>query len=69
MKSWLEDARKQSGLSPEDCASAMGCSKNTYDTRENAPGRLNLDEIRALHGRFNRDGRKVMWRALSEFKP
>ena len=69
MKSWLEDARKQSGLSPEDCASALGCSKNTYDSRENAPGRLSIDEVRALHQRFNKDGRKILWSALCEFKP
>lgn len=69
MKSWLEEARKASGLSPEDCASALGCSKNTYDSRENTPGRLNLNEIRVLHRTFNRDGRKILWSALKEFSP
>ena len=69
MKSWLEEARKTSGLSPEDCASALGCSKNTYDSRENAPGRLNLNEIRALHKTFNKDGKKILWSALCEFRP
>ncbi len=69
MKSWLEEARKKSNLSPEDCASALRCSKNTYDSRENTPGKLNLDEIRVLHRTFNRDGRKVLWAALKEFSP
>ena len=69
MKSWLEDARKTSGLSPEDCASAMGCSKNTYDSREKAPGRLNLDEVRALHSVFSKEGKKIVWSALREFRP
>ena len=69
MKSWLEDARKQSKLSPEDCASALGCSKNTYDSRENTPGKLSLDEIRVLHHEFNREGRKILWSALKEFSP
>lgn len=69
MKSWLEEARKESGLTPEDCASALGCSKNTYDSRENTPGRLCLDEIRMLHGRFDKKGREVMWSALAEFRP
>ena len=69
MKSWLEDARKSSGLTPEDCASAIGCSKNTYDSRENAPGKLSLDEVRALYGRFDKAGKKVLWSALCEFRP
>ena len=69
MKSWLEEARKKSCLSPEDCASALGCSKNTYDSRENTPGKLNLDEIRVLHRRFNAEGRKVLWNTLKEFRP
>ena len=69
MKSWLEDARKTSGLSPEDCSSAMGCSRNTYRNREIEPGQLSLDEVRALRGVFNKDSRKILWSALSEFKP
>lgn len=69
MKSWLEEARKTSNLSPEDCASALRCSKNTYDSREKTPGKLSIDEIRALHRTFNKDGRKILWSALKEFSP
>ena len=69
MRSWLEDARKKSGLSPEDCASALRCSRATYCSRENAPGNLSIDEIRLLRNEFNKEGRKVLWTALCEFKP
>ena len=69
MKSWLKDARMKSMLSPEDCASAIGCSRATYLSRENTPGRLSLDEVRVLHRKFNREGRKILWKALDDFRP
>ena len=69
MKSWLEEARKESGLSPEDCASALRCSRNTYISREKTPGCLSLDEIRVLRRTFNEDGRKILWSALKELSP
>ena len=69
MKSWLREAREASGLRPENCASALMCSKNTYDSREDNPGTLKIDEIRILYGLFDKEGRRIMWRTLSEFKP
>lgn len=69
MKSWLEKARDASGLSPEDCASAMKCSRATYMSRENAPGKLNLDEIRCILGILTDRGKEIVWQALCEFKP
>ena len=69
MESWVAKARSESGLTPEDCASAMGCSRVTYLSRENNPGNLTLNEIRALNRIFNSKAKKIMWGALSEFKP
>lgn len=47
----------------------MMCSKNTYDSRENTPGKLSLDEIRILHREFSIEGRRILWQVLNEFKP
>ena len=69
MQSWLTKARKSSALTPEDCASAMGCSRNTYLSRESAPGTLSLNEVRALNSVFNKQGKKILWSAMSEFRP
>ena len=69
MESWVANARYESGLSPEDCASAMGCSRATYLSRENNPGNLTLNEIRVLNNVFNAKSKKILWGALSEFRP
>ena len=69
MNSWVAEARSESGLSPEDCASAMGCSRTTYLSRENNPGNLTLNELRVLNRTFNKEARKIMWGALREFRP
>lgn len=66
MKSWLYDARKASNLSPEDCASALGKSKNTYASRENNPGSLTLNEIRVLGRIFSPAGKKILNCALAD---
>lgn len=69
MDNWVAQARSESGLSPEDCASAMGCSRATYLSRENNPGNLTLNEIRVLNRTFNSNARKILWGALCEFRP
>lgn len=68
MKSWLLKAREASNLTPEDCASAMKCSRNTYLSRENNPGSLSISELNALHGVFNEEGRSILWAALQDFR-
>lgn len=69
MKTWLAMAREKSELSPEDCASALGCSKNTYMSREKCPGNMSVDELRALRSVLNQDGRRILWNALRALKP
>lgn len=68
MKSWLLKAREASNLTPEDCASAMKCSRNTYLSRENNPGTLSIIELNALHGVFNEKARLILWAALQDFR-
>lgn len=68
MKSWLEVARDASNLSPEDCASAMKCSRATYMSREATPGRLSLDEISRIMPVLSKEGRRVVYRALDNLK-
>lgn len=69
MKSWVLEAREASGLTPENCASAMGCSRNTYLSRENNPGTLSLSELNSLHSVLNEEGRLILWGALRDFQP
>ncbi len=69
MKSWVEKARNASELTPENCASAMNCSRTTYLNREKYPGNLSLDEIRQFHGILSPEGKKIVWNALKEFRP
>lgn len=64
MKSWLENAREASEMTPEDCASTLKCSRATYMSRENNPGSLNLVEIGRLRGKFNDRSNKIMKTAL-----
>lgn len=69
MENWVTSARKASGLSPEDCASAMGCSRTTYMSRENNPGNLTISEMRVLKSVYGEKSRKIMWTALRELHP
>lgn len=69
MKSWATKARESSGLSPEDCASAIRKSRATYLNREDNPGKFDVDELRALRGVYKQEGRELLWNALQEFKP
>lgn len=67
MTSWLKDARIASRLTPEQCAVAIGCSRNTYMNRENAPGTLSLNEILSLYSVFNDKSVSIVWNALKDF--
>lgn len=69
MKSWVTKAREESALTPEDCASAIKKSRATYLSREENPGNLDIDELRALRGIYGKKSREFMWVALQEFKP
>lgn len=66
MRSWLEKARRASELSPEDCASALGCSRATYESRENAPGNVTLDELGRLRRTFDDRGLEIMREAVAD---
>ena len=64
METWLEKARKKSGLSPEACASSLLCSRNTYLSREKEPASLSIREFFALYRIMNEDAKKIMWKSL-----
>ena len=65
--SWAKQAREASGLTPEDCASAIGKSRPMYDKRENSPGIITLDELCALFPRYSNEGKKVVQNYLQQF--
>lgn len=69
MQSWLQRARIQSGLTVSECACALCQSENSYLYRENNPGMLTLDEVRALMILFNEESRDMVWSALRDLKP
>ena len=69
MKSWLEEARETSGLSPEDCASTLQCSRNTYLSREKVPASLSIREFFALYRVMCAEAKKIMWQALEGLRP
>ena len=63
---WAERARKESGLSPEECAAAIKCSRPTYLNREKFPGTFTIDEIRKLSTIYSDAAKKIAHEALSE---
>ena len=69
MQSWLQRARIQSGLTVSECACALCQSENSYLCRENNPGMLTLDEVRALMILFNEESRDMVWSALRDLRP
>lgn len=69
MKSWLEEAREVAGMSPEDCASSIQCSRNTYLSREKSPATLSIREFFALYRVVNEEAKKIMWKALEGLRP
>ncbi|MCB7085757.1 hypothetical protein [Gordonibacter urolithinfaciens] len=68
-RTWAEEARELSGLSPEACAVAIGRSRTVYDLREKEPGGLTLDQVAGLWITYNEEGRKALWRYLERFNP
>lgn len=65
MKNWIQKAREASGLSLEDCASALFMSPDAFEEKDKNPGTFTLNELRALHNVFNADARKILRKALS----
>lgn len=68
VKTWAEEARLASNLSPEACAVAIGRSRPVYDLREKEPGGLTLDQIAGLWHAYNSAGKSVLWNYLLQFK-
>ncbi|RXZ54809.1 hypothetical protein ET524_10205 [Senegalimassilia faecalis] len=48
MKSWLEQAREESGLTVSQCAVAIRQPVEVYMQIEKRPGTISLNELRAL---------------------
>ena len=69
MTSWLEKARKEEGLTLEDCASALGCSRATFESRIKSPGALSINELHVLDKRFTGKGAKIAHDALVDAMP
>lgn len=66
MKNWVQKAREASGLSLEECASVLLVSPDAFAVKDQNPGTLTLNELRALHNVFNAEARKIVKEALAE---
>ena len=66
MKSWLREAREESGLTAQRCAVAIHQPMEIYLQIEQRPGMINLNELRALVGLFGSQGRERVRGALAE---
>lgn len=66
MKNWFQKAREAAGLSPEECASVLLNSHDSFARKEKNPGTFTLNELRALHSVFNEDARKIVREALRD---
>ena len=66
MKNWVQQAREASGLSLEDCASALFLSRDAFAQKDANPGTITLNELRVLHNVFNEDARKIVQKVLLE---
>lgn len=64
MKNWIQEAREASGLSLEDCASALFMSPDAFKEKDANPGTLTLNELRTLHIVFNDEARAILRNAL-----
>lgn len=53
MKNWVQQAREASGLSLDDCASALFLSRDAFAQKDANPGTITLNELRVLHNVFN----------------
>lgn len=69
MKSWLKRAREAAGMSPAECARILDAPEEAFLIREESPGMLTLNELRALRAAFNDDARRILWEAVCEFRP
>lgn len=69
MDNWLERARKASNLTLEDCASALKCSRATFEARIKRPGTLSINELRILNGLFKGEGLLIARKALKRDLP
>lgn len=66
---WLEKARKAEGLTLEDCASALGCSRATFESRVKNPGTLSVNELHALDKKFGKRGARIARDAIKSALP
>ena len=69
MNSWLEKAQEKGGHSPEDCASALGCSRGTFTNRKERPGTLTLNELHALDSFLTGESFRIAQAAIKEAIP
>jgi len=69
MTSWLEKARKEENLTLEDCASALGCSRATFESRVKNPGTLSINELCALDKKFSKRGARIARDAIKDALP
>lgn len=68
MENAFKAARRASGLSITDAASACGISSVTYATaRENEPGMFRLDELKGLQGAMGKTSKKLLLDAISNY--
>jgi ribosome-binding protein aMBF1 (putative translation factor) len=65
MKSWLQQAREESGLTVEQCAATIHQPVEVYLQIEQRPGTINLNELRALVGVFDTRSQKRVRKALA----
>lgn len=63
---WLIQARIVSGLSMADVAKKLYMSESTYRLIEDSPGRLSINQIRALLVVFNEEGRRITMNFLGD---
>lgn len=66
IENWLIQARIASGLSMADVAKRLYMSESTYRLIEDSPGRLSINQIRALLVVFNEEGRRITMDFLKE---
>ncbi|WP_417119034.1 helix-turn-helix domain-containing protein [Olsenella phocaeensis] len=53
-------ARRASGLTLEEAASACGITRQTYQLREKAPTEFRIGELIGLRASMNKTGRKIL---------
>lgn len=66
MKSWLEQAREESGLTIGQCAIAIRQPDEIYLQIEKRPGTISLNELRALYGLFSESAQSNVRKAVMD---